>query len=163
MTLFWQCRARQSPTPNKYKHLKATLSPKGSAFKRWVIYTDSRLPAKTFPKNSTSVLINAVTRTDPKLFIKRIRNKPIKVIAHSDAFRWFGPPDMIKEWDMLVRTFNKHRYEVSLKVPAQLLVPYKPSFLQFYLVSRNGQLSFLTTSLPLQLISLTLSPSSNAF
>ena len=53
------------------------------------------------------------TRWDPKLFIKWIRNKPIIVIAHSDDFRWFGPPDMIKEWDMLVTTFNKHRYEVT--------------------------------------------------
>ena len=35
-------------------------------------------------------------------------------MAHSDDFRWFGPPDMIKEWDLLVLTFNKHRYEVTV-------------------------------------------------
>ena len=55
----------------------------------------------------------ANTPWDPKLFIKWIKGKPIIVIAHSDDFRWFGPPDMIKEWDLLVLTFNKHRYEVT--------------------------------------------------
>jgi Reverse transcriptase (RNA-dependent DNA polymerase) len=53
------------------------------------------------------------TPWDPKLFIKWIKGKPIIVIAHSDDFRWFGPPDMINEWDILVLTFNKHRYEVT--------------------------------------------------
>ena len=53
------------------------------------------------------------TPWDPKLFIKWVKDKPIIVIAHSDDFRWFGPPDMIKEWDKLVLTFNKHRYEVT--------------------------------------------------
>ena len=53
------------------------------------------------------------TPWDPKFFIKWINNKPIIVMAHSDDFRWFGPPDMIKEWDLLVLTFNKHRYEVT--------------------------------------------------
>lgn len=53
------------------------------------------------------------TPWDPKLFIKWINGKPILVIAHSDDFRWFGPPDLIKEWDLLVLTFNKHRYEVT--------------------------------------------------
>lgn len=53
------------------------------------------------------------TPWDPKLFIKWIKGRPIIVIAHSDDFRWFGPPDMVHEWDLLVLTFNKHRYEVT--------------------------------------------------
>ena len=39
------------------------------------------------------------TPWDPKFFIKWINNKPIIVMAHSDDFRWFRPPDQLKEWD----------------------------------------------------------------
>jgi hypothetical protein len=35
------------------------------------------------------------TPWDPKFFFKWIKGKPIIVIAHSDDFRWFGPPDLI--------------------------------------------------------------------
>jgi hypothetical protein len=50
---------------------------------------------------------------DPKFFLKWIKGKPIIVIAHSDDFRRFGPPDLISQWDLLVATFNKHKYEVT--------------------------------------------------
>ena len=53
------------------------------------------------------------TPWDPKFFFKWINNKPIIVIAHSDDFRWFGPNELISEWDLLVSTFNKHKYEVT--------------------------------------------------
>ena len=53
------------------------------------------------------------TPYDQKFFIKWVDSKPIIVIAHSDDFRWFGPPNMIHEWDLLVATFNKHKYEVT--------------------------------------------------
>ena len=35
------------------------------------------------------------------------------LIAHSDDFRWFGRPDMIHEWDLLVSTFNAHKCEIT--------------------------------------------------
>jgi hypothetical protein len=53
------------------------------------------------------------TPWDPKFFYKWIKGKPIIVIAHSDDFRWFGPDDLISEWDLLVATFNRHKYEVT--------------------------------------------------
>jgi hypothetical protein len=53
------------------------------------------------------------TPWDPKFFFKWVNDKPIIVIAHSDDFRWFGPDDLISEWDHLVATFNKHKYEVT--------------------------------------------------
>ena len=53
------------------------------------------------------------TPWDPKFFFKWVNIKPIIVIAHSDDFRWFGPDDLISEWDHLVATFNKHKYEVT--------------------------------------------------
>jgi hypothetical protein len=53
------------------------------------------------------------TPWDPKFFFKWINGKPIIVIAHSDDFRWFGPDDLISEWDILVETFNRHKYEVT--------------------------------------------------
>ena len=53
------------------------------------------------------------TPWDPKFFFKWIKGKPIIVIAHSDDFRWFGPPELISEWNLLVSTFNKHKYEVT--------------------------------------------------
>jgi hypothetical protein len=53
------------------------------------------------------------TPWDPKFFFKWIKGKPIIVIAHSDNFRWFGPPELISEWNLLVSTFNKHKYEVT--------------------------------------------------
>jgi hypothetical protein len=49
------------------------------------------------------------TPFDPKFFYKWIKGKPIIVIAHSDDFRWFGPPEYIFECDDLVATFNRHK------------------------------------------------------
>ena len=34
-------------------------------------------------------------------------------LAHSNDFRWFGPDDLLSEWDLLVSTFNHHKYEVT--------------------------------------------------
>lgn len=34
-------------------------------------------------------------------------------MAHSDDFRWFGPNTMMHEWDLIVVTFNKHKYEIT--------------------------------------------------
>ena len=42
-----------------------------------------------------------------------MKDKPIIGMAHSDDFRWFGPPDMLDEWKLLVTTFNKHWYEAT--------------------------------------------------
>jgi hypothetical protein len=53
------------------------------------------------------------TPWDPQFFYKWIKGKPIIVFAHSDDFRWFGPPEYISEWDDLVTTFNRHKYEVT--------------------------------------------------
>ena len=49
------------------------------------------------------------TPWDLKLFYKRINDKPIFVIAHSDDFRWFGSEDVTHEWDALIKNFNKHK------------------------------------------------------
>ena len=53
------------------------------------------------------------TPWDLKFFYKWINGKPIIVIAHSDDFRWFGPDELLSEWDLLVATFNRHKYEVT--------------------------------------------------
>jgi Reverse transcriptase (RNA-dependent DNA polymerase) len=53
------------------------------------------------------------TAWDPKFFFKWIDNKPLLIIAHSDDFRWFGPENLLNEWDMLVRPFETHKYKVS--------------------------------------------------
>ena len=54
------------------------------------------------------------TPWDLKLFFKWTPSGiPMIIIAHSDDFRWFGPEDHIHEWDHVVKTFNKHGYEVT--------------------------------------------------
>ena len=35
---------------------------------------------------------------------------PILVMFHSDDFRWCGPPNMLSEWDALVKAFEGSRY-----------------------------------------------------
>jgi hypothetical protein len=37
----------------------------------------------------------------------------VTLIAHSDNFRWFGPPTMKHEWDLMVATFNAHNYDIT--------------------------------------------------
>ena len=41
------------------------------------------------------------TPWDLKLFFKWVIGKPIIIIAHSDDFRWFGPKELLSEWDTL--------------------------------------------------------------
>jgi hypothetical protein len=54
------------------------------------------------------------TPWDLKLFFKWTHSgKPMIIIAHSDDFRWFGPPDHIHEWDAVIAAFNKHGYQVT--------------------------------------------------
>ena len=53
------------------------------------------------------------TPWDPKLFYKWINDRPLLIIAHSDDFRWFGSDDVLSEWDLLITTFNEHKYEVT--------------------------------------------------
>jgi hypothetical protein len=53
------------------------------------------------------------TPWDLKLFYKWKKNKPIIIIAHSDDFRWFGSKENLEEWDILIKTFNKYKYEVT--------------------------------------------------
>jgi hypothetical protein len=54
------------------------------------------------------------TPWDLKLFFKWTQSgKPMIIIAHSDDFRWFGPPDHIHEWDAVITAFNKHGYQVT--------------------------------------------------
>ena len=53
------------------------------------------------------------TAWDRKFFFKWVNNKPMLLIAHSDDFRWFGDSKNMKEWQLLVDTFEKHKYKVS--------------------------------------------------
>ena len=53
------------------------------------------------------------TPWDLKLFYKWVKGKPVLVIAHSDDFRWFGPEELLTEWDTLVATFEAHKYRVT--------------------------------------------------
>jgi hypothetical protein len=53
------------------------------------------------------------TPWDLKLFYKWKNKKPIIIIAHSDDFRWFGSKENLEEWDLLIKTFNKYKYEVT--------------------------------------------------
>ena len=39
---------------------------------------------------------------------------PMLIIAHSDDFRWFGPPDKLDEWELIIATLNTHKYEVTI-------------------------------------------------
>jgi hypothetical protein len=50
---------------------------------------------------------------DQKFFYKWVGTQICLVIAHSDDFRWFGPEELLKEWDTLVAVFNAHKYEVT--------------------------------------------------
>jgi hypothetical protein len=50
---------------------------------------------------------------DQKFFFKWVGVHICLVIAHSDDFRWFGPQELLHEWDNLVATFNAHKYEVT--------------------------------------------------
>ena len=34
-------------------------------------------------------------------------------MAHSDDFRWFGDLKDIAEWDLLLKSFNNHKYKVT--------------------------------------------------
>ena len=53
------------------------------------------------------------TPWDHKLFFKWKNTKPIIIMAHSDDFRWFGSKVNLDEWDLLIKTFNAHKYEVT--------------------------------------------------
>jgi hypothetical protein len=53
------------------------------------------------------------TPWDHKFFFKWIKGKPILIIAHSDDFRWFGPHELLSEWEVLCATFNEHKYKVT--------------------------------------------------
>ena len=53
------------------------------------------------------------TPWDPKYFYKWIKGKPLLIIAHSDDFSWFGPAELLSEWDKLCATFNAHKYKVT--------------------------------------------------
>jgi Reverse transcriptase (RNA-dependent DNA polymerase) len=53
------------------------------------------------------------TPWDLKLFFKWVNGFPLLLIAHSDDFRWCGPRHMVHEWDLLVATFEKHKYKVT--------------------------------------------------
>ena len=53
------------------------------------------------------------TPWDLKFFFKWVHGLPIILIAHSDDFRWFGPLHLMCEWDLLIATFNQHKYEVT--------------------------------------------------
>ena len=54
------------------------------------------------------------TPWDLKFFFKWTSDgRPMLIIAHSDDFRWFGPPDKLDEWDLIIATFNAHKYEVT--------------------------------------------------
>ena len=54
------------------------------------------------------------TPWDLKFFFKWTTDgRPMLIIAHSDDFRWFGPSDKLDEWDLIIATFNAHKYEVT--------------------------------------------------
>jgi hypothetical protein len=72
---------------------------------------------QNFSKEFDKCLIEcgyANTPWDLKLFYKWLPSGiPMLIMAHSDDFRWFGPPTHIHEWDTVVATFNKHGYQVT--------------------------------------------------
>ena len=54
------------------------------------------------------------TPWDLKFFFKWTTDgRPMLIIAHSDDFRWFGPSDKLDEWDLIIATFNAHKYEIT--------------------------------------------------
>jgi hypothetical protein len=53
------------------------------------------------------------TPWDLKFFYKWVDNRLILLIAHSDDFRWFGGADQTHEWELLLATFNSHKYEIT--------------------------------------------------
>ena len=53
------------------------------------------------------------TPYDPKFFCKWIDGMPALVIFHSDDFRWCEPPNMLSEWDALVKAFEGSQYRVK--------------------------------------------------
>ena len=53
------------------------------------------------------------TPWDLKFFYKWKNNKPMLIIVHSDDFRWFGEASEMSEWQLLVDTFERHKYKVS--------------------------------------------------
>ena len=53
------------------------------------------------------------TPWDLKFFYKWVDNLPILLIVHSDDFRWFGSKKHMYEWQLLVDTFEKHKYKVT--------------------------------------------------
>ena len=53
------------------------------------------------------------TPWDLKFFYKWINSMPLLLIVHSDDFRWFGNKEHLSEWQLLVDTFEKHKYKVT--------------------------------------------------
>jgi hypothetical protein len=81
-------------------------------------YASGRKSIRFFPRRLE--LLQAIRESgyynalwDPVFFYKWIKGLPIIVIAHSDDFRLFCPPEYLSEWDDLVATFNKYKYEVT--------------------------------------------------
>ena len=53
------------------------------------------------------------TPWDLKFFHKWVDNLSILLIVHSNDFRWFGSKKNLKEWQILIDTFEKHKYKVT--------------------------------------------------
>lgn len=53
------------------------------------------------------------TPWDLKFFFKWKNNRPILLIAHSDDFRVFCDKRDLIEWELLIKTFNEHKYKVT--------------------------------------------------
>jgi hypothetical protein len=57
------------------------------------------------------------------------------LIAHSDDFRRFGGMDQIHEWDLLIATFNAHKYEITDSAGKECIGVrfYKDEHLNYYM------------------------------
>ena len=53
------------------------------------------------------------TPWDLKFFYKWVDGSPLLLIVHSDDFRWFGDKKHLNEWQILVNSFEKHKYKVT--------------------------------------------------
>ena len=63
------------------------------------------------------------------------------IIAHSDDFRWFGPLEKLDEWELIIATFNTHKYEVRT-------ITTDKEFVGIVIVPGPGSRSYRVRTLP---------------
>ena len=113
------------------------------------------------------------TPWDQKFFYKWIGDDILILVAHSDDFRWFGLTKHLIEWDVLLKTFNEHKYNVTDCTEKEFVgirITYDENFNYFMDQSRmieeilegNGMKNTKEESLPYPLDKLSLSRKDNA-